>query len=366
MPAEVPRWHRAGVPDRRESPAISGGAGRFSVPSHSASPRPIRAWQALVPQACGPAAAGSRARKVARHRQVQAVALDQAADDARGIKHALDTDRRGQPGSARPCSVTLGIAPSLAPLDPQGPGPGPANGPVLRLWSGSPAALGSPCRCCFRQPQRGAVGLVQEQGSSTQARTSARGGGVSARLSTQPRPIQNLSSWSRAARRGGSLSDDACGRARPCCRMGSVLAVLARGGLFYEEGRRAVVPRAGDQGGNRGRRDRLALLGRLSGGTASTWSRGALASGLALFFAGLGFAIWARVHLGRDWGTPMTQKDEPELVTSGPCHLVRHPIYSGILVAGVGAAVALSWLWLTAVAWPVSSSSTVRPSRSTT
>jgi protein-S-isoprenylcysteine O-methyltransferase Ste14 len=46
----------------------------------------------------------------------------------------------------------------------------------------------------------------------------------------------------------------------------------------------------------------------------------------------------------------MTQKDEPELVTSGPYHLVRHPIYSGILVAGVGTAVALSWLWLTAVA----------------
>jgi protein-S-isoprenylcysteine O-methyltransferase Ste14 len=37
-------------------------------------------------------------------------------------------------------------------------------------------------------------------------------------------------------------------------------------------------------------------------------------------------------------------------VTSGPYHLVRHPIYSGILVAGVGTAVALSWLWLTAVA----------------
>jgi hypothetical protein len=64
----------------------------------------------------------------------------------------------------------------------------------------------------------------------------------------------------------------------------------------------------------------------------------------------LGFAIWARVHIGRNWGTPMTQKDEPELVTSGPYHLVRHPIYSGILVAGVGTAVALSWLWLTAVA----------------
>jgi protein-S-isoprenylcysteine O-methyltransferase Ste14 len=45
----------------------------------------------------------------------------------------------------------------------------------------------------------------------------------------------------------------------------------------------------------------------------------------------------------------MTQKDDPELVTSGPYHLVRHPIYSGILVAGVGTAVALSWTWLIAV-----------------
>jgi protein-S-isoprenylcysteine O-methyltransferase Ste14 len=71
--------------------------------------------------------------------------------------------------------------------------------------------------------------------------------------------------------------------------------------------------------------------------------------GLALFALGLGFAIWARVNIGRNWGSPMTQKDEPELVTSGPYHLVRHPIYSGILVAGIGTAVALGWLWLTPV-----------------
>ena len=71
--------------------------------------------------------------------------------------------------------------------------------------------------------------------------------------------------------------------------------------------------------------------------------------GLVLFALGLGFAIWARIHIGRNWGTPMSQKDEPELVTSGPYHLVRHPIYSGVLLAGVGTAVALSWLWLIAV-----------------
>ncbi len=71
--------------------------------------------------------------------------------------------------------------------------------------------------------------------------------------------------------------------------------------------------------------------------------------GLVLFALGLGWAIWARIHIGRNWGGPMTQKDEPELVTSGPYHLVRHPIYSGILTAGAGTALALSWLWLTAV-----------------
>ena len=72
--------------------------------------------------------------------------------------------------------------------------------------------------------------------------------------------------------------------------------------------------------------------------------------GLVLFALGLGFAIWARMHIGRNWGTPMSQKKDPELVTSGPYRLVRHPIYSGVLVAGVGTAAALGWLGLIAVA----------------
>jgi protein-S-isoprenylcysteine O-methyltransferase Ste14 len=74
------------------------------------------------------------------------------------------------------------------------------------------------------------------------------------------------------------------------------------------------------------------------------------AGGLVLFAVGLGFAIWARLHIGRNWGTPMSRKDDPELVTGGPYRLVRHPIYSGVLVAGVGTAVALNWAWLIAVA----------------
>ena len=70
------------------------------------------------------------------------------------------------------------------------------------------------------------------------------------------------------------------------------------------------------------------------------------AIGLALFASGLLFALWARGAIGRNWGAPMTQKAESELVTSGPYRLVRHPIYAGILAAGVGTAVALNWWWL--------------------
>jgi protein-S-isoprenylcysteine O-methyltransferase Ste14 len=93
----------------------------------------------------------------------------------------------------------------------------------------------------------------------------------------------------------------------------------------------------------------LARLGAFRGHGVNTdpWREGV---GLVLFALGLGLAVWARVHIGRNWGTPMTRKDEPELVTSGPYRLVRHPIYSGIIAAGIGTAVALSWLWLTAVA----------------
>jgi len=47
----------------------------------------------------------------------------------------------------------------------------------------------------------------------------------------------------------------------------------------------------------------------------------------------------------------MSQKEDLELVTSGPYRLVRHPIYTGILVAGAGTAVALSWTWLIVVAF---------------
>ena len=72
--------------------------------------------------------------------------------------------------------------------------------------------------------------------------------------------------------------------------------------------------------------------------------------GMAVFFAGLALAVWARVYLGRNWGMPMTQRAEPELVTAGPYRRVRHPIYSGILLAVIGTAIAVSVYWLVATA----------------
>jgi protein-S-isoprenylcysteine O-methyltransferase Ste14 len=71
--------------------------------------------------------------------------------------------------------------------------------------------------------------------------------------------------------------------------------------------------------------------------------------GLILFACGLALAIWARIYLGRNWGMPMTQRAEPELVTSGPYRFVRHPIYSGLLLALLGTALATNIYFLLAL-----------------
>lgn len=60
--------------------------------------------------------------------------------------------------------------------------------------------------------------------------------------------------------------------------------------------------------------------------------------GFAILLAGLLFSVWARVHLGTNWSVSVTLKDDHELIRSGPYGLVRHPIYTGCLLALVGAA----------------------------
>ena len=67
----------------------------------------------------------------------------------------------------------------------------------------------------------------------------------------------------------------------------------------------------------------------LRGGGLAVHSLILAAIGAALFACGIALAVWARLHLGRNWGMPTTQRAEPELVTSGPYRLredaVRRP-----------------------------------------
>jgi protein-S-isoprenylcysteine O-methyltransferase Ste14 len=60
------------------------------------------------------------------------------------------------------------------------------------------------------------------------------------------------------------------------------------------------------------------------------------AAGLGLTILGCLFAIWARVTLGKNWSGLPKVKQEHELILKGPYALVRHPIYSGLLLALAG------------------------------
>jgi protein-S-isoprenylcysteine O-methyltransferase Ste14 len=68
-------------------------------------------------------------------------------------------------------------------------------------------------------------------------------------------------------------------------------------------------------------------------------------TGVALCVLGFGLAIIARWHLGRNWGMPMSRKDQPELVTSGPYSVIRHPIYTGLILAMLGSAIGVNLTW---------------------
>jgi protein-S-isoprenylcysteine O-methyltransferase Ste14 len=64
-------------------------------------------------------------------------------------------------------------------------------------------------------------------------------------------------------------------------------------------------------------------------------------AGVALCAVGIAIAIWARLCIGQNWGMPMSLREGHELVTTGPYAFVRHPIYSGILLALAGTVLAI-------------------------
>ena len=66
--------------------------------------------------------------------------------------------------------------------------------------------------------------------------------------------------------------------------------------------------------------------------------------GVALCAVGSAFCLWARLTLGRNWSGTVTLKKDHELVQRGPYGLVRHPMYTGILFALLGAAVTVEQL----------------------
>jgi protein-S-isoprenylcysteine O-methyltransferase len=80
-------------------------------------------------------------------------------------------------------------------------------------------------------------------------------------------------------------------------------------------------------------------------------------TGVAITIVGVAFAIWARFYLGSNWSAVASVKHGHSLVRSGPYSVVRHPIYSGFIVAVLGTALVTGALGcfvalpLTIVAW---------------
>jgi protein-S-isoprenylcysteine O-methyltransferase Ste14 len=67
-------------------------------------------------------------------------------------------------------------------------------------------------------------------------------------------------------------------------------------------------------------------------------------AGVLFAITGLSFSLWARFHLGRYWSSMVMIKVGHQLIRTGPYRIVRNPIYSGILLAFAGAAVAIGEL----------------------
>jgi protein-S-isoprenylcysteine O-methyltransferase Ste14 len=63
--------------------------------------------------------------------------------------------------------------------------------------------------------------------------------------------------------------------------------------------------------------------------------------GIVLTLAGMAFLVWARQNLGGNWSQTVSTKQGHELVTSGPYRYVRHPMYTGGLLACVGSTIAV-------------------------
>ena len=78
-----------------------------------------------------------------------------------------------------------------------------------------------------------------------------------------------------------------------------------------------------------------------------------VAVGVALICLGMAIRQWAVDTLGRFFTFKLTVRGDQRVVDSGPYRVVRHPSYSGLLVSGIGTAVALgNWVSLGVIVVP--------------
>ena len=77
-------------------------------------------------------------------------------------------------------------------------------------------------------------------------------------------------------------------------------------------------------------------------------------AGMVLFVAGLILRWWAIITLGRFFTVDVTIEKDHELVDRGPFRIVRHPSYTGVLLAFVGFALSLcNWAALLVILVPI-------------
>lgn len=62
-------------------------------------------------------------------------------------------------------------------------------------------------------------------------------------------------------------------------------------------------------------------------------------TGALITVLGLALAVWARIHLGRNWSASVELKQSHSLIRTGPYRITRHPIYVGLLSAVLGTSI---------------------------
>ena len=76
--------------------------------------------------------------------------------------------------------------------------------------------------------------------------------------------------------------------------------------------------------------------------------------GLALTLLCQAFAVWARIHLGKYWSAEITLKEGHQVIQTGPYAMVRHPIYTGLVLGMLATAVGVGE-WRSLIAFIVMS-----------